>query len=470
MLNPSDYALRYRKPGGPIETLFEPLEGPQVEFLAAQEPNLFFWGNRGGGKSFAARMLCHGKALAHDGLIYIVVRRSFPELNKNHLIYLHDEMDIFGGKYNKTEHQCYYPNGSVGFYAQCSSAEDVKKIVGAEAALIIFDEAPELEWDWIRLIAASVRVKKNSGLTPMMRYLGNPIGPSIDKLFEYCIEKTVNPLEDPEYNPADWRAIEIRLEQNTYIDTETYRKQFAGIPDHIKRAWLEGIRVVEGAYFIINPARHYTTDYPNINGCFLYRAVDWGTHDAAVCLWIAVYPSGRAIVFKERSWTHTTAKDVALEIKAESQGMRITESYCDPTMFPPEGSDLQFAGNIFEANGISLTKSRNDRTAAGFAITEWLNTPLEDGLPRLQIYAPRCPKLAKTLPEMRMDPKNPGRILDGNDHWVMALAYFTMAQSAAPRIASPYNRDFGIGGWSRGVLRPTFGTRPRLGSESIRRR
>jgi hypothetical protein len=71
-----------------------------------------------------------------------------------------------------------------------------------------------------------------------------------------------------------------------------------------------------------------------------------------------------------------------------------------------------------EANGVPLTKSRNDRTAAGFPISEWLQTPLADGLARLQIHQSGftgvgCPMLIKTLPAMRVDQKHPSRLADG---------------------------------------------------------
>lgn len=427
------------------------MNGSQIEFLTAQETNVFLWGNRGGGKSITARMWCHGEALAHPGLIYYIVRRSFPELTKNHLIYLDNEMKMFGGSYNKTEHICYYPNGSIGFYAQCASDADVTKVVGAEAAIIVFDEAPEMEWEWLRLIGASVRVKKDSGIKPRVRYLGNPIGPSIDQLWSYFIDKDVNAQEvtDNEYFPIDWRAIEIRMEDNIHLDIESYRKQFAGIPAHIKQAWVDGIRVVDGAYFVVNPKKHHIQQAPNIFGSvdemgyvhrppYLYRTVDWGTNDAAVCLWIALYPNRRAIVFKELIRSHTTAKEFARLIKEHTGDMVIRETFCDPTMFPPEGSDIVLAGNILESNGIPLTKSRNDRTAAGFAISEWMNTFYTDELPALQIWTPRCPYLTKTLPNMRTDPKNVGRIADHpRDHAVIALGYFCMGQTVNPTNKQP---------------------------------
>lgn len=447
--------------------LFDPMPGPQLAFMQAREPNVFLYGNRGGGKSIALRMVGHAYSRAYPGFRYIIVRRSFPELTKNHLIYLDSEMKLLGGTYNKTEHVCYYPDDSIGFYAQCASAEDVKKVVGAEAALIGFDEAPELEWDWMRLIAASARVPKGAPFTPMTRYVGNPIGPGIEKLWQYCIDKDVDRLDDPEYVPDDWRTIEIRLEQNVYLDPVQYRKQFAGIPAHIRKAWLDGLRVVDGAYFVIDPAIHHTEDYPDLTGAFVYRAVDWGWHEPWVCLWIAVYPSGRAVVVKERSGTHMPAQVVASLIKAESQGMRVVETYADPSMFAPEDSGLMKEASIFEAIGIGMTKSKNDRTAAGYAVAEWLNVLLADGFPRLQIYATQCPMLVKTLPNMRMDPKEPGRLADGHDHWVIALAYFCMAASATPREIRTVQTP---SGYARQIHRPGWaGHRRRLGSESVRR-
>jgi len=155
--------------------------------------------------------------------------------------------------------------------------------------------------------------------------------------------------------------------------------------------------------------------------------------------------------------------------------MRIIETYCDPTMFPPAGSDVQLAGNIMEANGIPLSRSRNDRTAAGFAIGEWMYTPLADGKPKLQIHKSEfpgmgCPMLIKTLPTMRMEPKNPGRLADGNDHWVIALTYFCMAPSSAPRIVTPVSGSTRVQQLIRQASMVGGMGRFRLGRESVRGR
>lgn len=476
MAGPSPYAFIVND-----KVVFDPLVGPQVEFITAQETNVFIYGNRGGGKSITARMWCHGEALAHPGLVYVIVRKSYPELHLNHLMFLEDEMKTFRGDdkgYNKTEHMCYYPNGSIGVYRQCASEADMKKVVGAEAAILVFDEAPELEWSWVRLMGASVRVKKGSGLNPRVRYLGNPIGSSIDDLWSYFIDKDVDRLADPMYDPADWKAIEIKMQDNEHLDVNAYLKQFAGIPEHIRQAWVDGIRVVNGAYFVINPKTHYTsqprlTAYVDADGYIhpaphIYRCIDWGWHDEMVCLWVAVYPNGRAVVFRELVKTHTTAKVAAGLIKSMSSDLVIRETFCDPSMFPPEGSDVQLPGNILEDNGVFLTKSRNDRVACGYSISEWLNTIFEDNLPALQFWQPGCPTLCKTIPSMRMDPKNVGRIADSSkDHATITLGYFTLAHTLKPSTKQPGPLDTRMSSLIRQI--PVQSSHI-VGRESVRRR
>src|SRR5689334_15565808 len=124
-MNLSPYRLSLGPKDTPLEQiLYNPLSGAQEEFITAPETNVFLYGNRGGGKSVTARWWCHGEALAHPGLVYVIVRKGYPELNLNHLMFLDDEMSLFGDRteshYHSTEHICFYPNGSRGVYRQCA--------------------------------------------------------------------------------------------------------------------------------------------------------------------------------------------------------------------------------------------------------------------------------------------------------------------------------------------------------------
>ncbi len=173
-------------------------------------------------------------------------------------------------------------------------------------------------------------------------------------------------------------------------------------------------------------------NYPWLN---IYRAVDWGFFpDPAVCLWIAVLPNKWAIVFKERSWRRTLAPEVAKQIKRESAGLHVVETFCDPSMFINTGVATFSVGELFEQHGVPLTQSINRRDLLGYAVHQYLNTVIDER-PQLQIVRPigpyGCKDLIRTLPQIRMDPNDPTKMADGDDHWVVALAFFC-AGGASP--------------------------------------
>lgn len=453
----------------------------QVDFHESNALYCIMEGTRGTGKSLAIRNDAHMRALACPGMTYLVIRRTMPELKKTHLRFIRAEMQKLGGYYHGTDNIAYYPNGSQGFYSQCDSEEDMLKLLSSEYAVIYFDELTTFTGEQITKIATCARVPEDSGLTALIRGGTNPLGVGAEYVMKYYITKDVVPEEDDEYLPEDYVAIHTVMGDNPRIDEKKYRKKFSSLPEHVRRAWLDGEWVMEGAYFMdFRPEKdgkpwHVVKVLPKVDdgGRFtsifdtpwirVYRTVDWGFFpDPAVCLWIAILPNGREIVFAEDDWTQTTAKDVAASIKSQSpDGMRIAETFCDPTMYANQAATDHSVGDIFEMNGVPLTKSTNNRITAGYAIHEHLNMILDDGLPKIQIYAPGCPRLVKTFPTLRIDKHNPKKIADGNDHWVIALAYYCMAltgASKAPLVAA-----------RRAWQKPKKGTRTVLGSGSVRR-
>lgn len=364
---------------------FRPNSQAQFDYITSPEPNLWFYGNRGGGKSVTARWTCHARALAYPGYRYAILRTSFPELIKNHLIYLGAEMKAIRGDdkgYNASKFICTYPNGSMGFYMQAETDEQTRNALGIELMEVVFDEAPTFKWEHMMMIASSVRVPPDSGLTPLKRFNGNPIGPAIGDIWKYFIDKDVDLEEDPEYRPDEWRSIYIDMMDNPDLDRVAYRKQLGvGLPAHLRAAWLEGRRVEHNQLFEIRPSvtlcaqckapltdiackqcgdadretrpYHIITELPKVpdaNGnpvCILeqpwvkfYGGYDDGWVDPAVMLWIAVVGS-QAIVFNERAWQHTHSPEIAKDILASSVILRadgtpyqlpLSTIYADPTI------------------------------------------------------------------------------------------------------------------------------------------
>jgi hypothetical protein len=413
----------------------------------------FLRGNRGGGKSKMMRNFLHAMAMAHPGLKYVVVRRNMPDLRLNHLNDVGPEMQRLGGDFHETHAIAHYPavNGkrSMGFYRQCEEFRDVEKIVGAEAAILFVDEAPQIQFDYLTLMLPSLRVPKGAdGKQPfytMAVFSGNPTGESIDELDKHFVEKDVDRQENKYYQPEDWEHLPINLKDNPSVDPDEYIKSLGPIPLAFRAAWIDGVRMDSRTLFDVKrqvdgKPYHYIQELPTVGDVPLlkvpwiqiYRAFDMGFFpDPAVCVWLAVL-GRRVIAVHEETWFKTIAKDLAANLQSVTAELvgdtRVAMTYVDPAIDVKTGSDTVTVMDTLEMNGIPCEASINDRVLYADAIHGLLGEEVEPGVPRFQVYEPGCPMLAKYLPKMRWDEKNPRKMADHKfDHWVVALAYFAIS-------------------------------------------
>lgn len=461
------------------EVLYVPTEKGR-EYHLRIEPNVLLWGGRGSAKSTTGRWDAHMRALAIPGFKYVILRRTYPELEKSHLVFIPREMKLLGGTYNQTAKKAFYPNGSIGFFSHCATEEDVLNLLSSEFSLMFFDEISTFEWEQVTKLAASVRAPVGSGIIPMMRAATNPLGPSAMKLLEYFVDKNVDPEEDPDYDPNDWYSIKANLIDNPYLDTQQYSKRFAGLPPHVRKAWVDGEFAYENALFDFRPLQegkpfHVVNDidFPKIiANSTIYRAIDAGWFpDPTVCLWIA-HLGNRHIVLHEETWYKTVYSDVAADIKRIDKELgikRVAMTYCDPSMNINTTADVKTLMEAYESEGIAMEPSINNREHFATVIHNALAEEAYEGVPRLQIYQSGrqgCPMLVRTIPQMRFNPKKPKAMDDHkNDHWVVALAYYLMSHSSDLR---------GEGGGGPAPLRPWMKEKKSerfiLGSDQVRDR
>lgn len=411
-------------------------------------PNGILIGPRGTGKSLCQRMDLHLRAMRVPGLRYLIIRRTNGELKKSHPFdIVANEMNRLGGDFHMTDQLSRYPNGSRGYWGHCDTIADTDKYLSTQYDIVNPDEIVTFPQELIIRMMSCVRVPKDSGRIGMLRGGMNKLGTGAEFIKRYFVDKNIKAEDNADYHPEDYGVLSMLHRDNRYLDLDQYRRRLSIQPEHVRKAWLDDEWVIEGAYFTdFRPSMsgepwHVIHQMPQVNGrpflgqqwVNIYRAIDWGYDpDPAVCLWIAVLPNKRAVVFKERTWRRTNASDVAIQIRALSEGMRITETVCDPTMIINDGKGTYSIGEIFENNGVPLTASINKRDLYGYAIHDYLNTVIDEK-PKLQILSDQgaygCPQLIKTLPMMRIDPKDPNKMADGDDHWVCALAYHCMGGS-----------------------------------------
>jgi hypothetical protein len=383
-----------------------------AEYHAREEPRVLFWGGRGSGKSYTGRWDAHMRALSTPNFKYCILRRTFPELEKSHLIDIGREMQLLGGRYLAGNHQAHYHNGSIGFFSHCSTQQDVLNLLSSEFYLMFFDEISTFEWDMFTKLSASCRVPerlRSQGLKALVRAATNPLGCSAWEVNRYWVTKEVE--DDDLYKPEDWYSIKANVEDNPHLNREEYLRQFAGNPLHVRKAWIDGEFALENALFEVHPTKtdpqtgqkypyHYISnlDIPSlVKNAQIYRAFDMGYFpDPAVCLWIA-HIGHRYIVFHEKLWYKTVISDIAASIKEEDEKLGVNKvviTYCDPTIDIKTGQDVRTMKDIFEDNGIPMECSVNNREhfaqAIHTALSEVAELPdPEQGIrevPRVQIY------------------------------------------------------------------------------------
>ena len=434
----------FEQPDGSLKLWWLPLPH-QKAYHEAHQPNVLLEGGRGSGKSEVIRKDAILRCMAYPNYHCLVLRREFPELRRTHLAHIDREMkELYpddSGYFHKTECKAIFPNGSSITFGGCETEADVLRYLSSQYNLIAFDELSTFTLQQFLQISASARAPEGSGLIALVRGGTNPLGEGAGWVREWFIDKTVNIEEFQGYHPDDYLAIHSTFRDNPYLDREAYEKRLSSLPEHIRRAWLDGEWLDEAALFDFRPTLegkpfHVITELPRVGGesilktpwVRIYRSYDHGWFpDPAVCLWHAVI-GNRVITFKEKKWFRTLAPDIAREIVEESRGMKVVTTYCDPAMDMHTGSAAESILEQMERAGVPLEKSVNDRELAAHAIHAGLTTMADQTTPKWTIYGAGCPYLVKTLPMMRPDKKNPHAIAPHHDdHAPIAAGYFLMA-------------------------------------------
>ena len=447
--------------------LYEPQSHQQI-FHESDATNLLALGTRGTGKSTTLRWDAIIRCLLFPGFKALIIRRKIPDLQKSHLRFISHECKMLGddvAQYRETTHDVKFSNGSFMQFSHCEKMRDIENYLSSEWDYIGFDELSSFMLEMFLQISAACRSTTDKPYKGLVRACSNPLGPGAAWMKAWFVDKNVDLAEYPDYHPDDFIMQFSTLAENRYVNRQEYEKRLRVLPDHVRRAWLLGEFVIEGAYFTDfqrqkveylekegqeEVVRHaipwhcintmplwrvegHDHDLLGLPWIKIYRSVDWGYDpDPAVCHWHAVLPNGRKITFMERTWKRTLAKDVAQDIRQLSKGMAVAETFADPTMFIKTGLDPYSIAEKFEHNGVPLTPSQNDRILFGYSLHEMMNT-LIDGLPSWQILEYACPELVKTIPLLQKDQTDARKVADGPDHWAVSCAYFAMGKTPASR-------------------------------------
>jgi phage terminase large subunit len=434
--------------------------------LMQRTPRLMPGGAAGFGKSDLSRKGAgYRMCLRYPGLSVLLLRKTFPELERTHIRAMRQEQHTLGQQtiftWMEQAKECRFANGSI---IECGHLDDdqaVQKYLSSEYDVIIFEEAVQYQPDHILELMSRLRSKphiKEAG-GPWAILPTNPGGPAHHLLKELFITHTPDleryPAMARSYKPEQWVFFPAKLDDNPYIDPDYESLALTGL----RKTRYEQLRhgdwdAAEGQFFEMFSARTHTRVLEAPDGAEWVEAFDWGYTQPAV--WGAFVHVG------DNHWHCPLAlKQTKLEPEAWAaliRDARNTLGYArpkyavaDPKIFSEDRGES--IADTFRRHKVVFTRAVNRRSDSeremGWPrLASWFRfdpaTVVQDdggrvvaGLPWLTFDPDGASYLVRTIPALLADPHNPEDVdttLD--DHGADMCRYFAMSRpplAKAPR-------------------------------------
>ena len=442
---------------GEREVIFEPNEGPQTEFLAAPEREVFYGGARGGGKSYALLIdplrYCHKPA--HRGLF---IRRTMPELRDiiNHSLNLYPKA-YPGAKWREQEKEWRFPSGARIEFGYAENLTDVLRYQGQSYTWIGIDELPQYPTEDIYNFLRSSLRSVDPEIPVYIRATGNPgnVGSHwVKKMFVEPGEpnKPFN-VEIPTMagtKSITRRFIPAKLQDNPYLmQTDDYLIMLSSLPEVQRKQFLEGDwdAYEDSSFPEFNRDIHVLDNFEIPNNWMRFRAADWGYSSPACCLWFAVDHDNVMYVYRELYTQRVTADEFARQVIDLEYGEYIRYGVLDSSTWANRGDIGPSIAETMIKEGCRWRpsdRSPRSRVSGKIEIHKRLKINEDTGEPNLYILN-NCKNLLRTLPMLPLDKSNSEDVdTKAEDHAYDALRYGCMSRPVHPhslQTHSPLSRE-----------------------------
>lgn len=410
----------------------------QKSFLDADADEVLFGGAAGGGKSYGQIIDAFLYALKNAGSKQLILRRTFPELEKS-LIRVSLELypkEVY--TYNNSNHTGRFKNGSIIDFGYCDNERDVYKYQSAEYDTIRFDELTHFtETMYTYLIS---RLRGANSFKKQVKSSTNPGGVG----HQWVKDRFVDPAPPGETFETDHGTrvfLPSLVADNSFLmeADPDYIKRLKNLPENQKRALLYGNwDIFEGTYFNMwNPEIHTVPYIPLPSWWRRYVTMDYG-RDMFAAYFVAVDEIGNAYVYKEIYQSGLLVTEAAQRLK-EITTEPIEAYYAPPDLWNKHSDTGRSTAEIMADQGIMLVKANNDRVQGWYDLAEWLK-PIKDEqgqtTARLKIFE-SCRNLIRTLPALQYDERNPNdtaREPHELTHAPDAIRYFVAGRPAPAEI------------------------------------
>jgi len=427
------------------DIIFEPNEGPQSDFLASSEREVFYGGARGGGKSYAMLVdpLRYCDRKNHRALL---VRRTMPELRDliNHSQQLYSRA-YPGAKWREQEKEWRFPSGARIEFGYAENLTDALRYQGQSYTWIGIDELPQYPTaDIYNFLRSSLR-SVDPEIPVYMRATGNPgnVGSTWVKEMFVDPSEPNNQFDVEIPTPMGVKKISrkfipAKLQDNPYLmQTDDYYAMLASLPDVQKKQFLEGDwDAYESSSFPeFNRQVHVIEPFDIPRNWMRFRAADWGYSSPACCLWFAVDYDNNLFVYRELYAKRNTADVFARRVLDSEEGEYIRYGVLDSSTWARRGDVGPSIAETMIQEGCrwrQSDRSPRSRISGKLEVHKRLRIEEDTGYPTMFIFN-NCLNLIRTLPMLPVD-KNNAEDVDttADDHAYDALRYGCMSRPTHP--------------------------------------
>ena len=424
----------------------------QKLFMLNTHKYVGYGGSRGGGKSWAiqakAKILC----LSHAGIRCCIVRRTYPELETNHIRVLVPELELAKvGTYNKQDKRFTFINGSVIEFRFAQREGELNKFQGNQWDIIFVDEATQWSEQELKIIAACCRGVNNH--PKRIYYTCNPSGLGHNYIKRIFIDRKYDEGESPD----DYDFIQAKVTDNDALmkADPDYIRYLEALPPKLRQAWLDGDwNTLSGIFFedFVDDPKHYEDhkwthviepfDIPQ--SWTVERSYDFGYSKPFSLGYWAVSPEGNVYRILEwygwngvpnegMKWTPDQQFKYIQELEQTHPLLKGRKIYgvADPAIW--EASTGVSIAETAAKYHILFKAGDHKRISGWMMVHNYLQFD-ENGYPRMQFFN-TCKAAIRTIPLMQ---HSETRVEDLNsdleDHACDEIRYFAMSRPVKPMI------------------------------------
>lgn len=438
---------------------FPPPNEKQALFLTDTHKYIGFGGARGGGKSWAVRVKAVLLCLNYPGIKVMIIRRTYPELQENHIIPLCEMLHCHAedrtqrvASYNDSKKHITFPNGSRILFRYCDNEKDAERFQGTEVDVLFVDEATHQSEEKMDKLSACVRGV--NGYPKRIYYTCNPGGVGHAWVKRLFVDRQYKPGE----NPDDYSFIRSLVRDNLALmqaDPEYVRKLEA-LPPKLRKAWLDGDwDIYEGQFFeefadrpehyIDRQWTHVIEPFEIPDGWRIYRSFDWGYAKPFSCAWWAVDYDGVVYRILELygctdtpnegvKWTPERVFAEIHRIETEHRWLRgkTIQGVADPAIWDAETGES--IADVATRYRVYFDKGDHARLPGWMQVHYRLYFD-DNGYPMMYVFK-NCKAFIRTMPLLQYDEHRVEDLdTDGEDHVADEVRYFLMTRPIKPRKA-----------------------------------